>query len=64
MTVEELYYLCGNWLSNTLVSVYSKSTRTNTSFTYYQEVIKAHGDKLVDNFGWFPREGIFAINIR
>lgn len=64
MTVEELYDLCGNWLPNILVSVYSKSTRTNTSFTYYQEVIKAYGDKLVDNFCWFPREGVFAINIR
>lgn len=64
MSVEELYDLCGNWLPNTTVSVFSRSTRAVTTFTYYREVIKSHGDKLVDNFCWFPREGIFAINVR
>lgn len=64
MTVEELYYLCGNWVPNTTVSVFRKSTSTIETFTYYREVIKLYGDKLVDNFVWFPRENIFAINLR
>ena len=64
MSVKELYMLCGNWLSNTTVSVYSKSTKTITEFTYYKNVIDLYGDKLVDNFCYFPIEGLFAINVR
>lgn len=64
MPVKELYILCGNWLPNTHVSVFSKSTRTITEFTYYQDAIDSHGDKLVDNFCWFPKEELFAINVR
>ena len=64
MTVEELYDSCGNWLPNTVVSVRSKSTGTIETFTYYRKVIELYGDKLVANFGLFPRENIFAINLR
>lgn len=64
MTVKELYMLCGNWLDNKTVSVYSKSTRTITEFTYYKDVIVSHGDKLVDDFCYYPIEDIFAINVR
>ena len=61
MTVEELYYSCGNWLSTTPVSVCSKSTGTIETFTYYRKVLELYGDKLVANFGWFP--DVFAINL-
>ena len=64
MYVKELYMLCGNWVSNTTVSVYSKSTRTIKEFTYYKDVIDSYGDVLVDNFCYFPIEGLFAINVR
>ena len=64
MTVEELYYLCGNWLPTTTVSVFRKSTGAIELFTCYREVIKMYGDKLVDNFRWFSQENIFAINLR
>ena len=64
MTVEELYDSCGNWLPNTVVSVRSKSTGTIETFTYYRKVIELYGDKLVANFGLFPRENIFVINLR
>lgn len=64
MTVEELYDSCGNWLPKTAVSVCSKSAGTNEVFTYYRKVLDLYGDKLVDNFCWFPYEDIFAINLR
>ncbi len=63
MTVEELYDLCGNWLPTTTVSVFRQSTGAIEVFTYYREVIKLYGDKLVVNFRWFPQENIFAINL-
>lgn len=64
MTVEELYDLCGNWLPTTTVSVFCKSTGAVEVFTYYREVIKLYGGKLVDNFRCFSQENIFAINLR
>lgn len=64
MSVKELYMLCGNWLSNTTVSVYSKSTSTITQFTYYKDVIASHGDKLVNDFCYFPADELFVINVR
>lgn len=64
MTVKELYDSCGNWLPCTSVSVCSKSAGTIEGFTYYSKVLDLHGDKLVDNFCWFQREKIFAINLR
>lgn len=62
MTVEELYYFCGNWLPNTAVSVCSKSTGIIETFTYYRKVLELYGDKSVANFCWFP--DVFAINLR
>lgn len=38
MSVKELYILCGNWLPNAHVSVFSKSTRTIKTFTYKDKV--------------------------
>lgn len=64
MTVEELYDSCGNWLPRTAVSVCSKYAGTIEGFTYYRKVLDLYGDKLVDNFCWFPCEKIFAINLR
>lgn len=64
MSVEELYDLCGNWLPSTKVSVFCKSIRTITTFTNYRDVIDSYGDKFVENFCWFPREELFAINVR
>lgn len=64
MTVEELYDSCGNWLPNTVVSVFRVNPSAIETFTYYREVIKLYGDKLVDNFCWFPRENLFVINLR
>lgn len=60
MSVKELYMLCGNWLPNTTVAVYSKSTRTIKEFTYYQYVIDSYGDKLVDNFLLLSDRGIIC----
>lgn len=64
MSVKELYFLCGNWLSNTTVSVYSKSASTIREFTYYEDVIDSYGDKLVDNFCYFPIDELLVINVR
>ena len=48
--LKNFIFLCGNWLSNTTVSVYSKSDSTIREFTYYKDVIDSYGDKLVENF--------------
>lgn len=60
MTVEKLYNSCGNWLPRTAVLVWSKSTGTIEEFTYYRKVLDLYGDKLVDNFCWFPCEKIYC----
>lgn len=64
MTVKELYELCSNWLPNTMVSIGISPFRGVEVFTYYSKVIELYGDRLVGNFCWFPREKVFAINLR